>query len=165
MYAIQNELGRFEADTERDAKRLLRKAKRAAGKQEAIDTENRKQARLKAQANGFCLLSAFVEDKPLSHAWIVRTGEKHFPVSQNPDDLRQWFARLSEDGLTEAEFYGYQPVAVYLGCDGNVRAIWTVGIDCPELDRHACLAVGCHNGQHAFEYLPDDLTPEWCQGE
>lgn len=53
MYAIETELGRFEGDTEKEAKKALRKAQRERAKQDAIESELRKVARLRAESQAY----------------------------------------------------------------------------------------------------------------
>lgn len=69
MYVIENELGRFEADTERAAKALLRKAVKASQAKHAVDSENNDLARLRAQAVGYRILSRKANEGFACRGW------------------------------------------------------------------------------------------------
>lgn len=73
MYAIETDLGRFEADTERDAKRKLRAAKK---KQDAIDIEASRKyqaAILKASSQAYCLYERKGRGEEMPRGWMYFT--------------------------------------------------------------------------------------------
>ena len=78
MYAIETDVGRFEGETEREAKRLERSARRAAGKQEKTDQANRETARIRAQTAGFRVLSQIVAGGDCPTGWVFYSTRHRF---------------------------------------------------------------------------------------
>lgn len=109
MYAIENDLGRFEAGTEKEAKRLLRAAQAKAKKREAALDVIRKQSQLDACYNGFRLLNYHAQgDCP--PAWIYYAeGENYFRslVRKSTHDYpeRVYFVSTPH-GSAEVRFWG-----------------------------------------------------------
>lgn len=157
MYAIETELGRFEADTEREARKLFRKAEREAKAQQAIDEQNRRLAYQMAESRAYQHFSLHFQNRQREHNWLVHPGDRFFPASVNGDNLRQWKVKLNDDGSAIAELWGYRPVAMLLRPDGDVEMLWTQDIDNPE--RIYCMACGHAGGMFGTAELPIELFP------
>ena len=168
MYKIETELGVFEGETEKDAKKLLRAAKRKADKRAEIDRADGEMARLKSAAAGFKHLTNLREDRRAPHSCIVRKGEDEFPVVRDENNDRQFWTTIepyTKNGdETRLETYAYEPVAALWNVNGVVELIWTRDIDRPD-DPLTCLAVAVHGRQVGWQYMPAELTPEWLEAE
>lgn len=155
MFVIETELGRFVGQTEREAKRLLRKAEREHAKQEAEVEANRKIATQMAEARGYIHYRNHFEDYQPPHSWIVKQGESGFPATQDEFDGRRWVVRVSASATIE--LYGYQPVAVLLRPSGDVDLLWTQDMDFER--RTYVMALGYSQDQVGTASLPIELFP------
>lgn len=158
MVTITNDLGTFTGETEKAALREVAKAKRLAAKQQAIADENRQAALRNAEAIGYRYLYAVATGESMpAHSWIVRPGQRHWPVRIDPDNLRASRVAIG-DGAT-IELYSYRAVALLLAPSGDVRLMWTQDMDRPDSPL-VCLACGHHAGQSATAYMPESINPE-----
>lgn len=76
MFAIETELGRFEADTEKDAKRLLRAAQRKQAAIDASENEIRTLAHLRACKAAYFIYERKGRGEEMPRGWRVK------PVSE-----------------------------------------------------------------------------------
>ena len=156
MYVIETDLGRFEADTEREAKKALRAAKAAAQRQERIDAENRAAANRMAESRGYAHYHRHHEQGPVpAHSWLVTPDSRHFPASQDSENPRQWRIKISDDAV--CELYSYQPIAMLLRANGDVDLLWTQDMESPE--RIYCMAMGHCGDMVGHASLPIELFP------
>ena len=101
MYAIENDLGRFEADTERGAKKLLAVAVKAAQAKHAVDSANNDLARLRAQAVGYRILSRKAFEGLACRGWAFRDRDDAY--FKTPDVRSSYDGVISEDMTYETE--------------------------------------------------------------
>ena len=155
MFVIETELGRFVGETEREAKRLLRKAERERAKQEAKAAANRKLATQMAEARGYIHYRNHFEDYRPPYSWLVKQGDPSFPATQDEFDGRRWEVRVSASATIS--LYGYQPVAVLLRPSGDVDLLWTQDMDVSR--RTYVMAIGYCQDQVGTASLPIELFP------
>lgn len=128
MYAIENELGRFEADTEREAKKLLRAAQVKARKQEAQLSALRKQARLAACYEGFRVMSQHAQGNECPRAWIYYTsGESYYAsLIKRVDDrfgAERKYKISTEYGAVDLDLWGVDIAGCVISGCGWVIAL------------------------------------------
>lgn len=116
MYAIETELGRFEAETEKDAKKALRAAMK---RQETIDAdENRKyqKARLVALSVGFRIYEqSFMTDHAagaLPRGWRYFNHLDDYTCKEIHEDGRRGYEIDTENG--RAKVFPYDPIVGYV---------------------------------------------------
>ena len=78
MYAIENELGRFVADTEKDAKKQLRAAQRKHKIEQAKLQAIRETARTVAYKHGYTIYSRFLSGQSCPLAWLLYRGQDSY---------------------------------------------------------------------------------------
>lgn len=118
MYAIETDIGRFEADTEKDAKKLLRAARR---KQDAIDAENARkyeQARLRAFQHAYNVYERKGRGEEMPRGWRIK------PVTTTNDSYacREFWSeekhsrayRIDGGANGVADVSPYDPITHYL---------------------------------------------------
>lgn len=95
MYAIETDLGRFQADSEKEAKRLLRKAQTAQAKIDAEANRKYKQARLLACAQAYAIYDRLHSDKDMPRGWRL------LPVTATSTSAREIYdSERHERGYT-----------------------------------------------------------------
>ena len=152
MYAITTELGTFEAETEKAAKKMLRKATRETKKQNEVDEKNLEMATMKARAEGFRYLRMVADDEGPSTSWITRKGDAHFPAKVDREDEREFRTQIIDNIYVKT--FGLEPVAVARRPSGYVVLIWVR--DMSDDSMHCC-AVGYNQDQ--TDILSDTETP------
>lgn len=159
MYAIETDLGRFEADTEKEAKAKLRKAQREAEKAAKEAEADRNIAYAMAGQTAWFLAKDGIDGRHSQHSWIVRPGDRFFPAKCDSDS-RKWLIRADDSSTVQIELWGYRPLAMRIKPCGQVDLLWTQDIDNPE--RTYCLAVGVYGTQYATVEIPASMgiTPE-----
>lgn len=148
MFAIETDLGRFEAETEKEAKKLLRAAQAKDRKEREIKKGLYDLARMRAQANGYWVYSRLAEEKEFPRGWSYHDPlGKYSPATLSYSDSLSRTPKITwqgEHGTAESEHYGYD----FWGCVSN-------GAGFPLLafirDRHSkvieCYAIGIEQDQ------------------
>lgn len=168
MYAIETSLGRFEADTEKDAKRELRKAQRAQAKKDAADAAAMKVARLKASEIAYQIYERKARGQDWqSTGWrrqIVRTNGDSWACQERYDEKRGervYDIRAGHDGDT-ATVAPYDRITHYVenGAGWCVCVVIEIAHKGPEL-----FAVGVHEGRACWVPVPGVLPEEFTAGK
>lgn len=104
MYAIETDLGRFEADTEKDAKKLLREAKIKQDKLDAIENEMHVMARHLACRSAYWIYSHRGEKDGYPSGWRLKpVTESSYPcrlIFDAEAGLRTFLVETSDDSAT-----------------------------------------------------------------
>ncbi len=114
MFAIETGMGRFEADDEKAAKKLLRKAKKAADAKLKIDQAKSVLADLRAKANAYDVLSRVAEGNGFPRGWRVKKpGDKFFKVKgevviSGTNKIYDTAIYETENGTASFEHWGYR---------------------------------------------------------
>lgn len=74
MYAIETDLGRFEGETEREAKRKLQTAKRKHNREAAERERIREAARSVAYKHAYAFYSRYLSGEKCAPAWLLYRG-------------------------------------------------------------------------------------------
>ncbi len=162
-YVIECDGIRVEGETERDAKRLLRKAQKEQEAAAALRQDRRDRARVIAQSHGYGIFSRLAEQGTMPRGWeLYRPGDKYAPF--RPGAADKWDGKVREHTLdtehgdtvlTHSGNYFYGAVA---GMGGQVFAIFFRDPDsaCPDID---CYAVGSFEGEVALAPM-HGITPD-----
>ena len=87
MFAIETELGRFEADTEREAKKALRAAMKTQAAIDARENEIHKQCRLLAGNQAYAIYDNIMRKESMPRGWRIKTvSTAAESVRMIPDD-------------------------------------------------------------------------------
>lgn len=142
MYAIETELGRFEAETEREAKRMVKRASLEAQRQRDDLTRNQRAARMVAEHNACRIYSRFLSVDACPKAWIAYDpshemvrgmvtvsqdyiGSSVFKV-QTPDGpcVADWWRMAVKRVIIDG---GGWPMALAISIDGGAEMLCAVG--------------------------------------
>ena len=160
MIAVETEFGRFEADTEREALKLSRAAKREAAKQQKVDDANREVAKCRAAATGYGILYHVAElngDQSRRGWRVYRPGDKWFPHSK-VEDSYETYRIETEHGYAHIKFfrsfYGrcstdHHIIGMLMNGCGYHIAIWV-----QSGDDLICYSVGACEDQYHMAELP-----------
>lgn len=158
MITIETEHGRFEADTEKDALRQVRAAKRAAAKQAKVDEQNRQTAYERAAVNGYAILSRLLDQGHAPRGWrycelgsrfCMHTTEKFTAFDKMYHEVRY----ETEWGNVTAEHWGHRLVGTVWNGAGFCICAFFQDIDHMDWEPTA-IAVGVCEDQIAFRELP-----------
>lgn len=110
MYAIENHLGRFEAETEKQAKALLRKARKAYQAKEAADSVNYQLARLRAEAQAYRIMTTRSSTEGFPRGWRLKPidGNAYCVQSVYVDYRTEWRVDTGNE-QAQSHFHGAQP--------------------------------------------------------
>jgi hypothetical protein len=162
MYVIETELGRFEAENEKDAKKLLKKAEKEHHERELVRTEHYRQANYKAQSKACRMMYDFITQRRGCCPWILEPDDDFYKRYVRKDDWKLHLRADDFDGAPECTYTeSYKVLAVSILCDGSVQAVWL------QYDNETpCgYAVGYHEQEMSLENLPEAMTIEWAKGE
>lgn len=115
MYAIETSLGRFEADTEKEAKKALRAARR---KQDKIDAENSAKhtaAMFKAYREAYRIQDCKLSGKELPPGWRLQVASASAWCCReiySTDRAQRGYSIETNDG--RAEVFPYDPITHYV---------------------------------------------------
>jgi len=163
MFAIETELGRFEGETEKAAKKALRKAEKANRAEQKRRSDLSNVAMMRARANGFRILSFVLTKETMPNGWMFHApSEPHLPIKVGAA-LRHGISRAypsvtfeGEHGKAEAEFYGFEFIGVVLNGAGYPIAFFLRDMTTNAIDAYA---VGIEQDVVAWDALPT-ITPE-----
>lgn len=157
-YIIETELGRFEGETEREAKKLLRAAKKEADAQRTIATSRRHMASLHAAVQAATIMDFFIEG-------AAPCGWRFYPAGHENaarvvyDDEGEYRADLIVDtkwGRTNIELYRPELVGSLMDGSGYTIAVWLQ--DGQQVAGHA---VGHSEGESSMYRLPLTIQPDF----
>lgn len=161
MYAIENELGRFEADSEKEAKKLLRRAQAQEREKQKKYNAYYEIARLRAESIGFKLLIK-CGGLEMPRGWYFHTpDEKYSPFNYRLcTDTFSHKPRITwhtEQGNIETTHYGMR----FIGAVSNGAGFPICAFFCEDSrpDSLECLALGFQGEAVAFIPVPG-ITPE-----
>lgn len=159
MIAIENDLGRFEAETEKEALALARKAKRAAEAKAKIDSANYELASLRAQANGYRIMERFATG-PCPNGWRIKSPESSYVKLDRRVNLAGECYHIStydgEHGRAIGDHYGYRVEGIVWNGSGFDIAVFLRSISTGQLEAYA---IGIQGESLALVGLPN-ITPE-----
>lgn len=160
MVTLTTEHGEFSAETEAEAVKLARKAKREAAKEEKRQEAARTTALQRAKTAGFRVYDRFLEDKPMPPAWIIhKAGNRFFPAQRY--EAPYTYTRIdTEDGRGEIRLYdrGYSIVASVDNGAGFTMLLFVK--DCDTTDPPRAYAVGVCDGVANWVRLEKPITLE-----
>jgi hypothetical protein len=106
MYTIETDLGRFSAETEKEAKKLLRKAMAEQRARDAEECEIRKLARLRAAMAALLVYQQKGLNKAMPRGWrILPVSEPTYCVRKAWRDSSRVYEIETEDGRGTASPY------------------------------------------------------------
>ena len=110
MYVIETSLGRFEGETEKQAKALMRKAKKAHDEQQAIDSANYQLAYVRAQAQAYAIMSRKVKGEGMPQGWrLLPITASSYCVREVYEDYQaQWVVDVG-NAQAQSGFHGARP--------------------------------------------------------
>jgi hypothetical protein len=110
MYAIETHLGRFEADTEKQAKALLRKAEKAHKAQQDIDNRNYQLAYVRAQAQAYTIMERLAKGEDMPRGWRLKTitADSYCVQAVTRDFHTEWIVDVGNI-RAQSHFHGAQP--------------------------------------------------------
>lgn len=115
MYAIENDLGRFQADTEKEAKKLLRKAQAEFRKREAEESAIRAVAHLRAQAVGYSIYERRGRGEDMPRGWrCMIVNSQSYCVREFYDVERGQRGYEIETNEGRAKVYPYDAITHYI---------------------------------------------------
>ena len=151
MFAIETELGRFEAATEKEAKAAMRKAQRGAKAAAEEKSARYNRALERAAAAGFDLLKRKLTGEGMAFEWtdantpcgprVTAVGERHQMATVD-----------TADGAAEIELYGYRCAGAVVGPGGWCKALAMQDADRP--GETEFYAVGVCEGVFAWTRVP-----------
>ena len=121
MFAIETDLGRFVADDEKGAKKLLAAATKAKAKQDAVDSANCDQAVLYAEHAWYSIVSRKLAGDAFPRGWHFYTAlDNYAPADVEHDTTisgkpKPTVTYHGEHGRATFEHYGLS----FWGCVGN----------------------------------------------
>lgn len=154
MYAIETELGRFEADTEREAKKAMRAAKAKAERDRKLKNHRRQIASERAKATAFDVMNRVLSGEPCPCGWrYYPAGHKHACRAKREPSSISGYPRST---ITVRTKYG--EVAIpdwYVRLMGSVMngAEWDILLYVDNGDDELCVAVGVCEGVYAIETI------------
>lgn len=157
--------GTFAAESEEEALKAARKAKRQAAKAERQEQADRQQASVNSRLAGFRVLSRVLDGQPERQGWrVYRPGEKWFPACQS-EDCYQYFRLETEHGTAELQLYRslsdpLEFVGALMDGAGYWVAIWLAD----KTSGTSPYCIGIHNGQVVIERLPVCISMELFRG-
>lgn len=156
MITLTTEHGTFKADTQREALKIARAAKRRAARQDRIDQQHRDEARRNAFQSGYTVLSRHLDKGDGPSGWRIYTpGQSWFPPRKR-EDCHLVYRVDTQWGPAHVKLYqpllrpGTTMVGALLNGAGYFLAIWIQ--DGAEVTGYA---VGVHEDQYALERLPN----------
>lgn len=161
MFAIENELGRFEAETEKEAKYLLSVARKEEAKKRKQRDADADIAMLRAKDNWYRVISRKIAGEDCPRGWrLLKAGQSYSPATVKFRDsfsygrvpMVTWYG---DHGTAESDHYGY----AYLGCVSNgagfPMAVFLEDMSDGDLRGNVtCLAIGIQGDQIRFLELP-----------
>lgn len=159
MYAIETELGRFEADTERDAKKQLRNARARARKEEASRQALNDIARSRAERQAYRIYSVYHDRANCYPAWrLYRSGYGYKVARMIAGELGYAYTLSVDtpDGEARNEYWRMRLTAVVI--DGSGYAIAVEMTD--ETSGAHLYAIGTHAGIIQLAEIPG-IPQDW----
>lgn len=156
MYAIETSLGRFEADTEKDAKKQLRKAQREQAKRDAEENARSKAARSKACEAAYQIYDNAARGECPPGWRLQPVGANRWAVRETYDHNRGQRGYIIEgDGHESATVFPYDPITHFVeNGAGFCIAVIIANQDCD------LFAVGVHEGR--ADWVPlHGVRREW----
>jgi len=111
MYAIETHLGRFEAETEKQAKALLRKAQKAWRTKNEIDAKNYRLAYVRAQAQAYEVMARLAKgETTMPRGWRMKPIDSTAYCVQTVtvDFHNEWIVDTG-NAKAQCDFHGAQP--------------------------------------------------------
>ena len=148
MVRITTDLGSFEAETEKEVMRLVRRAKKEQAAKEAVCERNREIARLRADSNGYKILRGEMRVD------LVKVGE---PCCPKVEVTGIGSSKITVEGMNGIDdravitFLHYSLIGALISPAGYVMAVFLQDLDTPETV--LCYAVGVEANQYAFADL------------
>ncbi len=111
MYAIETTLGRFEAETEKQAKALLRKASKAYEAKRDLDYKNYQLAHVRAQAQAYAFMERLAKgETTMPRGWRIKPidSEAYCVREVYADHRAEWIVETGY-GKAQSHFHGSIP--------------------------------------------------------
>lgn len=111
MYTIETHLGRFEGETEKAAKALLRKAEKARKAKQLVDNANFQLARVRAEAQAYRIMTTRGNDGLFPRGWrmLPITADSYCVQAKTVDFRTEWQIDTGY-GKAQSHFHGSRPV-------------------------------------------------------
>ena len=157
MIVIETENGRFEGETEREALRLARKARRESAKREHLAAIARKRAYDRARCEGFNILARKLSGQGFPRGWrFIPAGDPHCPTIERRGESLRRIVIETEDGRGELEFYKIEILGIVENGAG-----WAMGVFVVNDGKTELWSVGADGSATAIAHCPGILPSEF----